>query len=115
VPTYAYRCPTCDWIDEITKPMSDSNTEEKCRQCGAVLERDYRAEVPSSMGSDTYEARAIHSDSLAIHPSQRAEHERLYPDVPLDSACRPVLNNFKQHERYLEARGVVKRPHLREF
>ncbi len=114
MPTYEYRCPKCSWVDEIVKSMSASNTVETCRQCRTVMERDYSAEVPTS-NSDSHNARPIHSDSLAIHPSQVGEHHRLYPDVPLDSACRPVLTSVKQREKYLEARGVAKVPHNKEY
>jgi putative FmdB family regulatory protein len=106
MPTYAYRCPQCDWTDEITKVMSVSDAAESCRQCGTPMTRDYQAENVHTH-ADSYR-HELHSDALAIHPDQRAEHEKLYPGVPLDSACRPVLRNFGQHETYLEARGIVK-------
>jgi putative FmdB family regulatory protein len=106
MPTYAYRCPQCGRDDEVLKPMTASNTVETCRQCGAVMNRDYMAEGVHT-SADSYN-RELHSDALAIHPSQRAEHERRYPDVPLDAACRPILQNYRQHSEYLEARGVVK-------
>jgi putative FmdB family regulatory protein len=113
VPTYAYRC-ECGHTTEIDRPMSASNTVETCPKCLSAMYRDYRAEIPTSNGGG-YEARALHSDALAIHPDQVADHHRLYPDVPLDGACRPVLTSFKQHDRYLQARGVVKRSHNREY
>ena len=106
MPTYDYRCPKCDWVDEVAKPMSASNTVETCRQCGAVMNRDYSTEGVRTT-ADSYR-RELHSDALAVHPDQREEHQRLYPDVPLDSACRPVLRNFGQHEAYMEKRGIVK-------
>ncbi|MEN6333487.1 MAG: hypothetical protein ABFE01_04450 [Phycisphaerales bacterium] len=106
MPTYAFKCPACGWTDEIAKPMAASNSVETCRQCCAVMDRDYAAEGFRTT-ADSYN-REIHSDALAIHPDQAEEHRRLYPDVPLDAACRPVLRNFAQHEKYIEARGVVK-------
>lgn len=56
---------------------------------------------------DSYH-KAIHSDALAIHPDQRKEHERLYPDIKIDSKNRPVFDNFQKHDAYLEATGHVK-------
>ena len=106
MPTYEYRCPKCGWSDEIVKPMSASNSVETCRQCGSPMNRDYGAEGFRT-NADSYH-RELHSDALAIHPDQVQEHQRLYPDVSLDAACRPVLRNFGQHEKYLEARGIVK-------
>jgi len=106
MPCYVYKCPECSWTDEIVKPMSASNSVETCRQCGAVMNRDYALQGVHAAAS-TYTCE-LHSDALAIHPSQRAEHERLYPYVPLDSECRPVLSNYRQHDSYLEKRGVLK-------
>jgi putative FmdB family regulatory protein len=114
MPYYDYKCPQCGWVDEIVKPMAESDTVETCRQCGTPMDRDYAAEVRTNL-SDTHNAKEIHSDSLAIHPDQVAEHRRLYPDVPLDGACRPVFTSVKQRERYLEGRGIAKVPHNREY
>jgi hypothetical protein len=50
----------------------------------------------------------IHSDALAIHPDQRAEHEREFPNVRLDGQCRPVFDNFMNHEAYLKKTGFRK-------
>lgn len=114
MPFYCYRCPTCGWTDEVIKPMSASNSVETCRQCGAVMERDCRAEVATNT-CDTHNARPIHSDSLAIHPDQIGEHHQRFPDVPLDGACRPVFTSTKQRAKYLSQRGIVKVPHRREY
>lgn len=50
----------------------------------------------------------VHSDSLAIAPSQRAEHERLFPNIRLDKQYRPVFDNFTAHNNYLEKIGAEK-------
>jgi putative FmdB family regulatory protein len=106
MPCYEYKCPACGWNDEIVKPMSASNTVETCRQCGEVMVRDYAAEGVHC-SADSY-SREIHSDALAICANQREEHQRLYPDVPLDAADRPVFSNFRQHDEYLAKRGIHK-------
>jgi putative FmdB family regulatory protein len=114
MPTYVYRCPACGWADEIVKPMSESDAAETCRQCSTPMDRDFSAEVRTT-NSDYDNGHEIHSDSLAIHPSQIAEHRQRYPNVPLDSACRPVFTSVKQREKYLNARGVLKISHNREY
>lgn len=50
----------------------------------------------------------IHSDSLAIHPDQRAEHEQTFPNIKLDGQNRPIFDNFVDHENYLKKTGFVK-------
>ena len=50
----------------------------------------------------------VHSDALAIHPDQRAEHEQLFPNIRIDKQNRPVFDNFKDHEDYLKKTNMVK-------
>ena len=57
---------------------------------------------------DSY-SQALHSDSLAISPSQVEEHRRHFPDIELDNECRPVFSNYKQHDAYLEKTGFRKK------
>jgi len=113
MPEYHYRC-DCGNTLVVDKSMSNCHDTEICVECSAEMYRDYHAENTTTNGGD-HEARPLHSDALAIHPSQIDEHHRLYPDVPLDNKCRPVLTRYKQREAYLKARGVEKIPHLREW
>ena len=107
-----YKCPKCGWEAEVWgEAWNDSQT---CRQCEAAMDRDYRG-YGRVVDNTTNNAREIHSDSLAILPDQVAEHHARYPDVPLDSACRPVFTSVKQREKYLEGRGVVKISHNKEY
>ena len=55
-------------------------------------------------------SKPIHSDSLAISPTQVAEHKRLFPNIEIDSEGRPVFDNYKDHDAYLEATGFAKSP-----
>ena len=73
--------------------------------------RDFRADVPAA-GNRDY-VKPIHSDSLAVMPSQVKEHQRLHPDVELDSQCRPVFTNYQQHQKYLDKCGFIKQPQKR--
>lgn len=50
----------------------------------------------------------VHSDSLAIHPSQRVEHESMFPNIRIDKQCRPIFENFVDHEAYLKKCNLVK-------
>ena len=54
--------------------------------------------------------RPIHSDALAVHPDQRAEHEKKFPYIELDKQNRPIFDNFVRHEKYLKEIGCVKEP-----
>ncbi|MCP4541703.1 MAG: hypothetical protein GY832_31615 [Chloroflexi bacterium] len=106
MPVYAYVCDMCGNREDIVKPMAESSLPVICSGCSDLMRRDLMAGSPRCQ-KDSY-TKDIHSDALAIHPEQRAEHQRLYPDVPLDKACRPVFTNFGQHDAYLEKRGKHK-------
>lgn len=104
MPTYSFRCLECGGQCEVIRLMKDSDKLQLCI-CGADMIRDFQADLPHA--AKDYN-KPLHSDSLAISPTQRAEHERLFPDVKLDEACRPVFDNFRQHDNYLKKTGFIK-------
>ena len=69
------------------------------------MNRDLKADLPFASGD--YK-RAVHSDSLAISPDQRAEHLQKFPNIKLDSQNRPVFDNFQKHQAYLDTCNIVK-------
>lgn len=106
MPTYSFVCSECNDKQEVIRSMKDSDRPQLCI-CGADMNRDFTVDIPFASGGD-YGSRAIHSDSLAINPDQRIEHEKLFPDIKLDSQCRPVFDNFSAHESYLKKCNLVK-------
>ena len=112
VPTYSYKC-ECGNTIEVVKPMSSSNTVETCQFCFKEMQRDFAADMPR-VHSDSY-SKPVHSDALAIHPSQRAEHQQRYPYMSLDKHNRPILDSFSKAERYYEDRGLVKPSRRKEI
>jgi len=52
----------------------------------------------------------IHSDAMAVNPSQVKEHMEKFPDIKLDEQCRPIFDNYGAHQRYLDATGFQKLP-----
>lgn len=107
MPTYLFYCPECGERKEIIKPMSQSGKREVC-DCGASLIRDYAGEHVNS-GNKEY-GKTKFSDSLAVNPNQIAEHQRLFPNIRMDSAGRPGFDNVQQHKKYLEKTGFEKVP-----
>jgi len=106
MPVYTFVCPKCGLKNLHARRMKNAGKKCMC-SCGARMNRDFAADLPFASGGD-YGSRAIHSDSLAIAPSQRAEHEKLFPDIKLDSQCRPVFDNFQDHQTYLDKCNIVK-------
>ena len=92
-----------------------------CRHIFFSIEKD-APECPECKSNSTFRRfnfivgasgqykRPIHSDSLAISPDQRAEHERLFPNIRLDKECRPIFDNVRDHDDYLNKIGMVKLP-----
>ena len=105
MPIYSFICSECDAKDERMRDMKDAGKVCKCT-CGAKMNRDFAADVPFASGN-TY-VKSIHSDSLAISPDQRAEHEKIFPDIKLDNQCRPIFDNFSSHQKYLDKCNIVK-------
>ena len=94
----------CDDCDIIVK---DTNTKcvHKCPEC----DKEMRWNL-TGMAIHGHYQHPVHSDALAIHPDQRAEHECLFPNIEIDKQNRPVFNNFVDHENYLEKCNLVKVP-----
>ena len=77
--------------------------------CVTCQGRMYRYYGQVSTGGHEYK-KPIHSDSLAIAPSQVEEHKREFPGIQLDSQCRPVFHNVREHDAYMNKIGVYKAP-----
>ncbi len=101
MPIYSFICPYCGYTSELLLEMSQAGRPQKCCVCSLGMNRDYQADL-FSPGNKEY-ARPLHSDSLAINPAQVREHQEKFPDVKIDSQCRPVFENYQQHDKYLEA------------
>ena len=108
MPTYVFKCSDCDTEVEKVLPMSQSQLGPTCQQCGTSMQRNYASEHAHA-SADSY-ATPIHSDALAISPDQVEEHRRMFPDIELDSECRPVFTKYSTHDAYLEKAGFVKHP-----
>lgn len=107
MPVYCFICPECGDTAEVVRPMKDCSVPQQCK-CGANMRRDFAAQKTNA-GNKEY-AKTKWSDSLAISPSQVAEHKRLFPDIPIDKQCRPGFDSYKQHDAYLEKTGFIKAP-----
>lgn len=105
MPIYSVICPNCGTKDERMRAMKDAGKPCICVSCGSRMNRDFQVDIPFASGD--YK-RAVHSNSLAIAPSQRAEHLKLFPNIKLDSQNRPVFDNFQNHQAYLNKCNLVK-------
>lgn len=98
MPLHNFVCDKCmvSVQDESTKGV------HTCPECGGDMRWDINISIHGNY------RRPIHSDSLAISPTQRAEHEQKFPDIKLDDECRPIFDNFRSHDNYLKKTGFKK-------
>ena len=94
---------TCD---DCGITIEDTNTKKihKCYKCGAAMRWDLYIGIHGNYKTP------IHSDALAINPCQVPEHRKLFPNIELDGDCRPIFDNFKRHQDYLDKTGFIKTP-----
>ncbi len=92
--------------DKCSVRIEDSNTKDIhfCPMCGKGMRWDCRVAIHGNY------KHPVHSDALAVPEHQRAEHERLFPNIELDGDCRPVFDNFTDHEAYLKKTNMIKQP-----
>jgi len=112
---YKWRCKNChnefETESDIDYDWSDVTMvyTANCMFCGGDLSAGFAPRRAFNIGNKVY-LHPRHSDSLAIHPDQVTEHKKLFPDVKIDSDCRPVFESFKQEDKYLETTGFYKHP-----
>lgn len=107
MPLYYYICDGCKIEFSDIRNIANRNDVKKCSKCGANIVRNSGIESPSIRGRDYN--RPIHSDSLAISPSQIAEHKKLFPNIEIDNEGRPIFDNYRRHDDYLEKCGFDKK------
>jgi len=85
--------------------MSQCDDPLTC-ECGGKTGRDFHAEGAGA-GSKEY-GETFWSQSLAIGPSQTAEHKRLFPDVKVRPDGCIGFDSPRQHDKYLKRTGFTK-------
>lgn len=108
MPVYCYRCPECGVSYDVVKPMKESSRQERCTVCNVEMSRDFTAENKAATGTEKGET--FWSQSLAISPSQAAEHRRLFPNVRVRSDGCLGFDSVKDRSNYCERTGFYKVP-----
>ncbi len=104
---YEFHCENCGSDTKVRVPMSDPpEFSVKCEICGKPAVRIF-GKIGS--GNQDY-GKPLVSHSLAIHPEQIPEHNKLFPDVKVRNDGCPVFTNYQQHDKYLDKIGWEKKP-----
>lgn len=106
MPLYCYRCPKCNTYVDVVKPMAGALRQEFCEHCNATMNRDYHGERKGVVGTE--QGDTFWSQSLAISPSQAAEHRRLFPDVRVREDGCLGFDSVKRRFDYCETTGFHK-------
>lgn len=105
---YSFICEKCGRKLEQLREVEKRNDLALC-SCGEQMYRDFQADLPAVGGGAKKYRKPIISDSLAVNPNQVEEHRRLFPDVKILDDGRPVFEDYKTHDAYLEKTGFVKK------
>jgi len=112
-----WKCPTCGW--ETTDGCIKVGMEEvdatpdgmMCPECNWLILESYMYATEGHIQTmGTPYSNPIHSDSLGLMPDQVAEHRRLFPYIEIDNENRPVFTNKAEHEKYMDACGIINNP-----
>ena len=98
MPLHNFVCDSCMVM------VQDTNTKgiHKCPECDGDMRWVLSVSIHGNYRTP------IHSNSLAINPEQRAEHEQKFPNIRLDDQSRPIFDNFTAHQKYLDDCNLVK-------
>ena len=110
MPFWDFKCPVCN--KERARFLTKREHDTLC-ECGEIMKPVGPTDViefPHAQSRGKLYSKEIHSDSLAMSPTQVEEHKRKFPNIKIDSECRPVFDNFKDHDAYLEKTGFAKMP-----
>lgn len=110
MPMYSFVCPKCGSGRQVVRPMSQSDEPVSCGKidCIGWMDRDYKTDMFHT-SKDHYD-KPIVSDAMAVSIDQIPEHRKLFPDVKITDEGQPIMENYAQHENYLEKTGQIKHP-----
>lgn len=107
MPAYDFECNNCGERIEITCSVKQIRKKElttKCVICGTIMLRMFSINL-GNRGDYRFE-----SQSLAIAPSQIAEHRQSFPDVDVRSDGVLTFNSIKSQDDYYKKTGFYKVP-----
>lgn len=115
MPTFKYVCEVCGEHVEAYDPLANCPAEPVCAACRAKAGHERMSNTQSkastifefNVGNKEY-AKPIISQSLAINPTQAAEHRATFPNIELKDDQFPVFDNYQDHDAYLKQTGFVK-------
>ena len=93
-------CDNCGVVIQDT----DTRKIHRCKNCDSDMRWDCNVAIHGNYSCP------VHSASLAISPSQIEEHKKMFPNIRLDGECRPIFDNFTEHENYLKKSNMIKEP-----
>jgi len=110
MPLYCYKCPECGATKEVSKPMSQSHTQETCDEDGSVMGRDFGAERHGVKNQDGW---PMASYAAGVDPSEVPEIKEFDKKhgVPTNynEDGDPIFTSQKHRKNYCHAHGLYDR------
>jgi ssDNA-binding Zn-finger/Zn-ribbon topoisomerase 1 len=102
---YTFKCPKCEEIKVVTRPMSD-DSKVACDKCKTVMHRDYQTAFGKQRRCDTY---PFASYAMGVSPSEVPDmvaiDKQLGVPTEYNGDGDPVMRDAKHRKAYVEAHG----------
>lgn len=107
MPTYLWRCPSCDGAREVIAPVAMRNTQEVCR-CQTLMVREITAPL---VQPDITPYRAVTGDKAGQYINSRYQHKEFLKRNGLREAVDPPSDTrqFRKTVTRREIREELKR------
>jgi hypothetical protein len=106
MPSYTYKCPACESVKEVVRPMSD-DSPVLCEKDAFVMHRDFKTDFGKQLHADIY---PYPSTALGVHPDE-IKHRMAFDaakGVPTEynSEGDPIMRSKSHRRAFCRAHGV---------
>lgn len=107
MPTYTYRCKTCDTVFQGSALIANRNKPAEC-ECGGVANRDVEAELAGTGKRRKWiTSNERWSMSMGVPPASLAEYRKRFPNSVYNDRGDLLIKDRKDKKRQMAERGFV--------
>ena len=106
MPMYTYTCECGREIVEY-RSVAERGNVPTC-ECGSKMVSMWWKTSNARKLGEKY-GKPIEMWSMAVHPSQVAEHRHLFPDIKVTDGGLPLITSLREKQDYMKARGWIDR------
>ena len=104
MPTYEFFCKRCNAIDEVVRPMSESNVAYLCPECGENTQRRYTTPQVITQGEQIPYVHPAFGTIMTDNQAKEEAKRRGWVEVgneSLDSIEPPKRESYDSHDYFL--------------